>query len=73
MKEPKRIPLDPSTPTVKKVKTIPMPPIYPESMRDDVCSKEATTCFWKFIAKHKESRDNWMKQKNENNKESDQT
>ena len=73
MQEPERIPLDPSTPRVKNVKTIPMPSIYPENMRDDVCSKEAATSFWKFIAKHKESRDNWMKQKNENNKESDQT
>jgi len=73
MKEPKRIPLDPSTPKVKSVKTIPMPSIYPEGMTDDVYSKEASTSFWKFIAKHKESRDNWIKQKNEDNKEGNQT
>ena len=73
MKEPERIPLDPSTPTTKKVKQIPMPSIYPEGMTDDVYSKEASTSFWKFIAKHKESRDNWIKQKNEDNKEGGQT
>jgi len=72
MQEPKRIPLDPSTPTVKNVKTIPMPSIYPEGMDDDVYSKEAANSFWKFIAKHKESREKWIKQ-NENNKEGDQT
>jgi hypothetical protein len=36
MKEPNRIPLDPSTPTAKKVKTFPLNKIYPESMDDDV-------------------------------------
>ena len=74
MKEPKRIPLDPSTPTSKRVQQIPMPSLYPESMRDDVYSKETSTSFWKFIAKHKESRENWLKkQDNENNQKGDQT
>jgi hypothetical protein len=72
MQEPKRIPLDPSTPTVKSVKPIPMPPLYPEVMRDDTYSKAADSFFWKFIAEHKESRENWKKQ-HEDNKESNQT
>jgi len=75
MKEPKKIPLDPFTPKVKNVKTIPMPSLYPEGMADDVYSKEAATSFWKFMAKHKESRENWLKRKDEqqNNSEGDQT
>lgn len=40
MKEPEKIPLDPSTPKAKKVKQIPMPQIYPEAMNDDLCSSE---------------------------------
>ena len=36
MKEPKRIPLDPSTPRAKDVKRIPLPKIYPEKMTDDL-------------------------------------
>ena len=69
MKEPKRIPLDPSTPTSKKVKQIPMPSLYPETMSDDVYSNEAADSFWKFIAKHKESRKNWIKNNNEDNQQ----
>lgn len=40
MKEPEKIPLDPTTPKAKQVKQIPMPQLYPESMRDDLCSSE---------------------------------
>jgi hypothetical protein len=36
MKEPERIPLDPSTPRAKDVKRIPLPKIYPEKMTDDL-------------------------------------
>jgi len=36
MKEPERIPLDPSTPKAKSVTKIPLPKIYPEAMIDDV-------------------------------------
>lgn len=56
MKEPKRIPLDPSTPQIKKVKTIPMPSVYPEPMKDDVVSEGAEKSFLKFIADQAESR-----------------
>lgn len=43
MKEPKRIPLDPSTPQIPSVKKIPMPALnaednYPAPMRDDTFS-----------------------------------
>lgn len=45
MKEPKRIPLDPSTPRIQDVEKIPMPALnseqkYPEPMKDDIFSKE---------------------------------
>ena len=73
MQEPSKIPLDPSTPLVKNVNTIPMPSIYPDKMEDDVYSSDNATSFWKFIAQHKTSRENWLKQKNENNKKGDQT
>ena len=36
MKEPIRIPLDPSTPKAKSVNKIPLPKIYPEPILDDV-------------------------------------
>jgi len=71
MKEPKRIPLDPSTPKVKNVKTIPLPPLDSEKYKDTDTTRELS--FWQFIAKHKESRNNWMKHKNENNQKGDQT
>lgn len=75
MKEPERIPLDPSTPTSKKVKQIPMPALYPESMRDDVYIKETGKSFWQFIEAHKKSRENWLKktQEDENNQKGNQT
>lgn len=60
MKEPKRIPLDPTTPRVKNVKTIPMPSIHPTE------EEEASKSFWKFIAEHKASRDKWIQQVDEN-------
>lgn len=79
MKEPKRIPLDPSTPTIPSVKKIPMPALYPEKqyaegMVDDVYTKEggAAKSFWKFIAEHEKSREKWLNQQNdENNTKSD--
>lgn len=70
MKEPKRIPLDPSTPRPKRVQQIPLPALYPETMRDDLYSKSNEKDFWKFIEEHKESRKIW---RDENNTESDQT
>ena len=36
MKEPNKIPLDPSTPKTKQVQTIPMPKLYPEPINDDL-------------------------------------
>lgn len=57
MKEPKRIPLDPTTPKVKNVKTIPMPPIRPIEEEKE---EETTKSFWKFIAQHKASREKWL-------------
>ena len=56
MKEPNRIPLDPSTPRIKEVKTIPMPSVYPEPMKDDVVSEGAEQAFFNFIQKAKESK-----------------
>lgn len=57
MTEPKKIPLDPSTPRIKEVKTIPMPPMYPEPMTDDVSPHEGSEkSFLKFIEDQKESR-----------------
>jgi hypothetical protein len=66
MKEPQRIPLDPTTPKVKNVKTIPMPALHPNE-------EETAASFWKFIAKHKESRENWIKRNNEDNQEGHKT
>lgn len=63
MKEPKRIPLDPSTPRIPDVEKRPMPSLeqeanktYPEPMRDDVVSTGAEQSFLKFIADQEESR-----------------
>ena len=61
MKEPERIPLDPSTPRPADVDKIPMPSIYPEAMSDDVYSSTkneggAEQAFLKFIAEQEESR-----------------
>lgn len=63
MKEPKRIPLDPSTPRIQDVEKIPLPSLeqeanktYPEPMRDDVVSGGAEQSFLKFIADQEESR-----------------
>lgn len=36
MKEPQKIPLDPSTPKAKQVRQLPLPGLYPEAMHDDV-------------------------------------
>lgn len=36
MKEPNKIPLDPSTPKAKEVKKYPLNKLYPQSMEDDV-------------------------------------
>jgi hypothetical protein len=38
MKEPEKIPLNPSTPKAKEVKKIRMPYLYPEPIMDDLCS-----------------------------------
>lgn len=69
MQEPKRIPLDPSTPKPKEVKKIPMPALsskkqYPDGMKDDVYVKEenAGEAFWKFISSQEKSREEWLKQ-----------
>lgn len=35
MKEPKRIPLDPSTPTAKKAKTFPLNKLFDENIPDN--------------------------------------
>lgn len=36
MKEPEKIPLDPSTHKVKSVNKIPLPKLYPETMLEDI-------------------------------------
>lgn len=73
MKEPEKIPLDPSTPVCKKVKQIPLPSLDSEQYTDT--NRELS--FWKFIEKHKQDRYNWIKEQNqrinENNKKSDKT
>ena len=63
MKEPDRIPLDPTTPRPQDVNKIPMPSLaqevqtYPEPMSSDVVSREgAETAFLKFIADQEQSR-----------------
>ncbi len=65
MKEPERIPLDPSTPkpSDSEVKKIPMPPLYPESMTDDVVSGEQV--FLNFIQKAKASKKKYEEEKQE--------
>ena len=66
MKEPEKIPLDPETPRPNEVKKIPMPSLYPEKMQDDAYSSNDNkeNDFWKFIAKHQESRKEWKKSTN---------
>ena len=59
MKEPERIPLDPSTPKVKNVKTTPMPKLYPDNMYDDLFSSTSDKIL--------------NNQKNENHSEGDKT
>lgn len=67
MKEPKRIPLNPTAPRVRNVKTIPMPSIRHTE-------EEQGNGFWEFVAEHEESRLKWLRQQgNENNTQSDQT
>lgn len=63
MKEPKRIPLDPSTPRIQDVEKRPLPSlaqeaskIYPEPMKDDVTSVGTEQAFLNFIQEAKESR-----------------
>ena len=69
MKEPQRIPLDPTTPKIPSVKKIPMPALeetsekkYPEPMSDDIYSDKpndeggAEQAFFNFIQKAKESK-----------------
>ena len=63
MKEPDRIPLDPTTPRPQDVNKIPMPSLaqeaqtYPEPMSNDVVPREgAETAFLKFIADQEQSR-----------------
>jgi hypothetical protein len=36
MKEPEKIPLDPSTPRTKSINKFPLPKLYPEAMTDDI-------------------------------------
>lgn len=62
MKEPQRIPLDPTTPRVRSVKTIPMP-----ALRSTEEEETAAKSFWKFIAKHQSSREEWMRKKTDEN------
>tara|TARA_B100001094_G_scaffold117628_1_gene113461 strand:- start:1390 stop:1656 length:267 start_codon:yes stop_codon:yes gene_type:complete len=73
MEEPKRIPLDPTTPRIASVKKIPMPALetqekqYPEPMTDDIyinSSKQdkkynAEEAFSNFIQKAKESKERY--------------
>ena len=63
MKEPERIPLDPSTPRIPDVEKRPLPSLeqeanktYPEPMRDDVVSEGTEQAFSNFIQKDKESK-----------------
>ena len=78
MKEPNRIPLDPSTPRIQDVEKIPMPSLeqdskktYPEPMTDDV-AQSAEQAFLNFIQKAKESKQKYnerLKRAKEENKD----
>ena len=80
MKEPKRIPLDPSTPRIQDVEKRPLPSLaqesdqtYPEPMKDDVFEKEsnAEEAFSNFIQKAKESKkkyDLWVQSQKKDEK-----
>lgn len=86
MKEPKRIPLDPTTPKIASVKKIPMPPletqekVYPEPMVNDVFNNSeqdgkynAEEAFSNFIQKAKASKqkyDLWIQNKKKETKDS---
>ena len=77
MKEPKRIPLDPSTPRIQDVKKRPLPSLdqeaektYPEPMSDDV-AESAEQAFGNFIQKAKESKkkyDLWVQSQKKDEK-----
>ena len=86
MKEPKRIPLDPTTPKIASVQKIPMPSLetqersYPEPMTDDVVTKSeqdktynAEEAFSNFMQKAKESKqkyDLWVQNQKKETKDS---
>jgi|TARA_B100001778_G_C18389276_1_gene538974 hypothetical protein len=79
MKEPERIPLDPSTPRIQDVEKRPLPSLqqendktYPEPMSDDV-TESAEQAFGNFIQKAKESKkkyDLWLQEKEKESKDS---
>jgi hypothetical protein len=48
MKEPKKIPLDPSTPKAKSVKLFPLNKIYPEKMQDDIYMPDNDSIYTKI-------------------------
>jgi len=78
MKEPKRMPLDPSTPRIQDVERRPLPSLeqeasktYPEPMKDDVASVGAEQAFLNFIQKAKESKQKYNERLEKENKDSD--
>ncbi len=79
MKEPERIPLDPSTPKIQDVEKRPMPSLeqevkktYPEPMNNDV-TQSAEQAFGNFIQKAQESKrkyDLWLQEQKKESKDS---
>ena len=67
MKEPTRLSMSTGLPHQPDIKKIPLPSIKRE--------QERSNGFWEFVAQHEKSREKWLKQKqeNENNTEGDQT
>lgn len=55
MKEPKKIPLDPSTPRAKSVQIFPLPQIYPENIADDLYRPDNDSIYTKI--NHEDSKE----------------
>ena len=80
MKEPERIPLDPSTPRIQDVEKRPLPSLqqendktYPEPMTDDTFSEkdlQQENLFFNFIQKAKDSKKRYEEKISKEAKES---
>lgn len=68
MKEPNKIPLDPSTPKTKEVNKYPLNKLYPQSMEDDVYIRPDKNSVYTPINNPLETK---VESDNENNQDSD--